>query len=146
MILISHRGNVENKNLELENNPDYIIKALSKGYNCEVDVWYINKQFFLCHDYNLDTRHKVDSNFLKNRYLWCHAKNTEAMFELQKLKCIFFWHQSDDLTLTSNGYLWTYPDKKLTKNSICLLPELSENIDFDCAGICSDQIAKYRNL
>ena len=24
----------------------------------------------------------------------------------------YFWHQTDDFTLTSHGYIWTYPGKK----------------------------------
>ena len=40
MILISHRGNLEGKQPEQENNPLYIYNALNKGYEVEIDVWY----------------------------------------------------------------------------------------------------------
>jgi len=38
MILISHRGNINGQNLEKENSPDYVLEALSKNYDVEVDV------------------------------------------------------------------------------------------------------------
>ena len=38
MILISHRGNINGPNPEMENNPEYIQKALDLGYDVEVDV------------------------------------------------------------------------------------------------------------
>jgi hypothetical protein len=146
MILISHRGNVEGKNPKLENNPDYILSALSKGYDCEADVWFVNDQFYLCHDYNLDFKYKINISFLKKKKIWFHAKNIEAMLELQKYKCFYFWHETDQIALTSNGYLWTFPGKKLTKKSICVLPEITNTTDFYCAGICSDVIYKYKDL
>ena len=51
-----------------------------------------------------------------------------------------FWHQEDDVTLTSEGYMWTYPGKELTTNSIAVLPE--EEIEVEVAGICSDYIVR----
>ena len=45
--------------------------------------------------------------------IWFHAKNIEAFYELLKLNIVCFWHQNDDVTLTSNGYIWTYPGKQL---------------------------------
>jgi len=49
-----------------------------------------------------------------------------------------FWHQEDDVTLTSKGYLWTYSGKELTENSIAVLPE--KKPDVEVAGICSDYV------
>ena len=40
MILISHRGNINGKFKSWENEPTYIDKAISEGYDVEVDVWY----------------------------------------------------------------------------------------------------------
>ena len=50
MILISHRGNILGRKKQLENNPNYIDNALKLGYDVEVDVWSIDKQFYLGHD------------------------------------------------------------------------------------------------
>jgi len=142
MIYISHRGNLEGKSEKDENNPDYILNAVDKGFDVEIDVWFKNDNFYLGHD---DPIFKVDKEFLGRDQFWCHAKNHEALYEMSKINCHYFWHQEDDYTLTSKGVLWVYPGKKLTKNSICVLPELSDYKIFDCLGICSDFIKRYKN-
>ena len=49
-ILISHRGNTVGK-LELyENEPSYIHKTLLEGFDVEVDIWYIENNWYLGHD------------------------------------------------------------------------------------------------
>ena len=87
----------------------------------------------------------VNKEFIKTKGLWFHAKNVEAFHELLKLNVTCFWHQNDDVTLTSNGFIWTYPGKQLTVKSICVLPELNKVKKFNCAGICSDYILDYYN-
>ena len=142
MIYISHRGNLEGKSEKDENNPDYILNAADKGFDVEIDVWFKNDNFYLGHD---NPVFKVDKEFLGSNQFWCHAKNHEALYEMSKINCHYFWHQEYDYTLTSKGVLWVYPGKKLTKNSICVLPELSNYKIFDCLGICSDFIKRYKN-
>ena len=77
--------------------------------------------------------------FLKNNLLYC------IVIELQKIKAHYFWHQNDDYTITSKGFIWTYPGKKLLPQSICVLPEIVNYKTIDCLGICSDFILKYKN-
>ena len=147
MILISHRGNLNGPNLKWENHPDYIQKALDKGFNVEIDVWYENSTFYLGHDEPL---HKVNINFLKKNGLWCHAKNINTlnvMLSYSDIHC--FWHQEDDVTLTSRNFIWTSPDKQLTENSIAVLPELNNDNSIKMLpekifGICSDYIVNYK--
>jgi glycerophosphoryl diester phosphodiesterase len=51
MILIAHRGNLNGKQPERENSPEYIKEALEKGYHVEVDVWLKEtNNLFLGHD------------------------------------------------------------------------------------------------
>tara|TARA_B100000519_G_C14213418_1_gene423751 strand:+ start:363 stop:797 length:435 start_codon:yes stop_codon:yes gene_type:complete len=144
MKLISHRGNINGKKPKLENMPEYIDKALDLGYDVEIDVWYTDG-FWLGHD---EPQYKTDVEYLSKPGLWCHAKNNDALFELSKNAdriMQYFWHQEDDFTLTSQGYLWTYPGKKLYPNSICVLPELVKHVNItNCYGICSDEIERYR--
>lgn len=142
MLYISHRGNLEGVNKKDENRPDYIVNAINKSFDVEVDIWFEKNTFFLGHD-NPD--YPIGIDFIKKKRLWFHAKNIDAFYELLKLNVICFWHQNDDVTLTSNGYIWTYPGKKLTQNSICVLPEINNTNKLDCAGICSDYIMKYFN-
>ena len=147
MILISHRGNIDQKIPALENTPEYIDKALSKGYDVEIDVWLKSGSWYLGHD---DPVTKIDIDYLTNKNLWCHAKNIEAldaMLSHGSIRC--FWHQKDDVTLTSDNYIWTYPGKKLVKNSICVMPEWVGIVKGDnrlnqCSGICSDLIENFK--
>ena len=30
----------------------------------------------------------------------------------------YFWHENDRFTITSKGYLWTYPGNKYSENSV----------------------------
>ena len=142
-ILISHRGNVSGPNPNKENHPDYIRKTLKSNYNVEIDVWYIDETWFLGHD---KPQHEVNFDFLLNPYLWIHAKNGDALFELLKHHEITsFWHTDEDWVLTSDREIWTYPGKKLYSDSICVLPELGYDGDITkCRGICSDFIENYK--
>ncbi len=145
MKIISHRGNISGPNPEKENSIPYIKKALTAGYEVEVDVWKINSNFFLGHDL---PQYEVNINFLENKKLWCHAKNILALQSLLDRGIRCFWHQEDDCTITSDGVIWTYPGKELTENSICVMPELAEYSDSEirkCLGICTDFPDRYKN-
>ena len=141
MYLISHRGNINGIKKENENNPWYIDKAISYGFDVEVDVRYEDGQFFLGHDFN---QFKIKKEFLLNNKIWCHAKTGNALLALEKIKAHYFWHQEDDYTITSRGFIWTYPGKKLLSKSICVLPEIANYEKIDCLGICSDFIERYK--
>ena len=144
MKLIAHRGNFQGSNKEMENRPEYISQAIQKGYDCEIDVWSVKDRLYLGHD---EPQYEINLRFLQNNKLWCHAKNLAALeyMLLNSVHC--FWHQEDDVTLTSMGYLWTYPGKPLTLKSICVMPEhasYSKEEITRAAGVCSDNIQEYR--
>lgn len=154
MIYISHRGNINGKNPEMENHPDYIQTALNKGYDVEIDVWVKDDIIYLGHD---KPEYKIDLKWFFDRVnkVWIHCKNKEALmlfnnliqYRNESLQHNYFWHQNDDYTLTSKNYIWTYPNKKIIGNySIAVLPELHPDWDISKAiGICSDFIEKYKN-
>ena len=141
MYLISHRGNINGIQEKKENNPEYINDAISKGFDVEVDVRFENKHFFLGHDIN---QYKIDKEFLLNKKIWCHAKTVEALEALEQINAHYFWHEEDDYTITSRGFIWTYPGKELLKNSICVLPENFDYKNIQCKGICSDFIENFK--
>lgn len=147
MYFISHRGNITGKIEKYENSIDYINNAIKLGYDVEIDIWYLNEKLYLGHD---GPQYKIHNTFLnKNKnVLWCHAKNIEAFDFLMDEGYISFFHDKDDCTLTSNGFIWTYPGKKITKSSIAVLPEtVKYNYNFGIAfGICSDKIKYYKNF
>ena len=143
MILIAHRGNTSGAKPLVENDPVYIKLALEEGFDAEVDVWFINGNYILGHD---SPQYFVKESFLEDDRLWCHAKTPEALKAMVKNKKIHcFWHQKDDVTLTSRNIIWTYPKKKLLKGSACVMPELGYNGDLiECCAICSDYIKDYK--
>ena len=147
MILISHRGNLTGKEPEKENHPDHIWNAMLQGFHVEVDVWYIGNKFKLGHD---KPQYDFPFELVKNHSnrLWLHCKNIEAMvkwYELDRrgIHVNYFWHQKDDVILTSKGYLWAYPGKDVD-NSIAVLPEIHKDNISNRIGICSDEILNYR--
>lgn len=141
MIFISHRGNLEGPNESLENNPEYILKALNLGFDVEVDVWYNDEGFFLGHDKAV---YPTDYKFLMNEKLWCHAKNIQALIEMKKYAIHYFWHEYDNVTLTSKNYIWAYPRLNNLPGTIAVLPETSNGSIKGCKGICSDYIKNYK--
>lgn len=150
MIFISHRGNLEGSNAYKENHPDYIKKALQAGFNVEIDVWFIKNNFYLGHD---EPQYPVHINFFYNQEInnykhndyWCHAKNIEALEHLLSIGAHCFWHQTDDVVLTSKNFLWTYPGKALAKkNAIAVMPKTYDYIE-NAAGICADNIMEIKS-
>jgi hypothetical protein len=145
MILIAHRGNTNGPISDKENSPQYLIEALSKGYYVEVDVWKIDEQVFLGHD---KPEYLIDISFLKSDVKFiCHAKTPETLELLLKHNIHCFFHDTDECVLTSKGFIWTYPGKKLTNMSICVMPEwqnpkLDKDFVLKCYGVCSDWISK----
>ena len=148
-IYISHRGNIHGPNPEYENTPDYIISAIQKGFDVEIDVRVCEKnKWWLGHD---EGSISVDLSFFLEykQHLWCHAKNLSALENLLNIKSTCLWHQNDYYTLTSNSYIWTYPGYTIGSKSIWVLPEQCPleyyQIYFaNCAGICSDYIGDYQ--
>jgi hypothetical protein len=147
MILISHRGNTSGSIPSYENEPNYIDLAIKKGFDVEVDIWCIDKTLWLGHD---KPQYEINFIWICDRIskLWIHCKNTDAMifFKESGYPLNYFWHQKDDMTITSIGYFWTYPGMKLTSNSIAVMPEIKDFDNIERAyGICSDFISKYTN-
>jgi hypothetical protein len=146
MIFISHRGNIEGPS-ELENHPTKVTNALELGFKVEIDVWKIEESLFCGHDF---PEFKISLDWLKTikNDLFIHCKNLDALqfFSNQEEDWIFFWHQEDDFTLTSNLQIWTYPGKVITKDSIAVMPEkIDYNLDelFIAKAICTDYPIEY---
>ena len=145
MILIAHRGNTNGRFESYENEPNYIDKAISEGFDVEIDVWVKDNDIFLGHDIG---QYGVNFKWFRDRItnLWIHCKNVEAVefFSKHEYDYNYFWHQKDTLTLTSHKYVWVYPGKQPIKNSIAVMPELNNDDISNCIGICSDYIKNYK--
>lgn len=145
MKLIAHRGLINGPDKKLENNPKHIEYALALGYDVEVDVNFLPRLgFMLGHDKPL---YQVTYEWLSQPGLWLHAKDAESLRRLTNLNV--FWHQDDDYTITSKGYVWTVKGETSDKTVICM-PEWTYELDslkhFDCYGVCSDYVKEIRNM
>ena len=147
MKFIAHRGNIDGPS-KFENSPDHIDEAISLGFDVEIDVWVDGYKIFLGHD---EPEYKIDNAFLEERrsMLWCHAKNIHALKWLVENNFNTFFHDTDDYTLTSKGFIWAYPGKELVEGSICVMPEMADdplylkkNKDIIYA-VCSDYAPKF---
>ena len=94
-----------------------------------------------------EPQYKIEINWVDDRRnkLWVHCKNTEVMefFNKFNYNINYFWHQNDNIILTSKKFLWVHPGKQPINNSIAVLPELYNDNIKKCIGICSDFIIKY---
>ena len=140
--LIAHRGNTIKKDLR-ENEPNFLQTAIDSGFDIEVDIRYINGEWWLGHD---GPQYRIDSpfNLFDNSKVWWHCKNFAALEKLQGSDLNYFWHQEDDHTLTSKGFIWTYPGKEIGINNVIVMPETVMNLDeikkLKCFAICSDLV------
>tara|TARA_Y100000590_G_scaffold143436_1_gene164718 strand:+ start:87047 stop:87469 length:423 start_codon:yes stop_codon:yes gene_type:complete len=137
MKLIAHRGNIDGKNAKDENSPDYLERAFKRGYDAEVDVWALDGIYF-GHD---EPQYESDVDFLlrNHQHLWIHCKNIEALSLLSNIVNLnVFWHENDAYTLTSKGYIWTYPHQKVCEKSVIVSSNAKYMKFQSCFGVCSD--------
>ncbi len=139
MIKIAHRGNINGPSHK-ENQAYYLMDAVDAGYDVELDLWRINDLLWLGHS---GPQYLVPESFLLEigHAAWIHCKNLDALHFLSTTfpQLNYFWHQEDDYTLTSQGYIWAYPGKDTTSNTVI--------VDLDGTGqyenvfaICSDSV------
>lgn len=147
MIFIAHRGNINGPNIERENTEEYILEALSKGYDCEIDLWVIDNILYLGHDKPI---HKTSKEFILNNSnnLWIHCKNHQALQYLINIDTNYFYHDKDNYTITSKNIIWGNINSEIINNMICVMPEkytqhINKSHLLKCIGICSDYISCY---
>ena len=152
MKIIAHRANLNGPNPNTENHPEQIDKCITRGYDVEIDLRYYQSTntFWLGHD---KSEHVITLEWLNERKqnLWIHCKDLESFNVMcsQVDDYNFFWHQEDDYTLTSKKYIWAYPGKPYTLNTVIVMPEwnisdLSSLQDVECYGICTDYPEKLK--
>jgi hypothetical protein len=152
---IAHRGLYQGPSQEKENRPSQIDDALSMGFEAEIDLRIKDDQLWLGHD---EPQYCIDKHWLMRHSprLWIHCKDLQALEWCTKNPSLnFFWHQEDDFTLTSQHFIWTYPDGPLGFRSISVMPEwkgdnfigLTKYVRSGqpLAGICSDFILRIRD-
>jgi hypothetical protein len=154
MIIIAHRGNIGGSDPEIENHPKQIDRCIA-GYqfSVEIDLWKREDgTLALGHDW---PEHDVNIHWLhmRSNFLWIHCKNIQALSHLQtnpfRDDFNFFWHENDDYTLTSKGYIWTYPGKEIPypSRAIAVMPEFNDHDYHDVRtfnGVCTDFPERYQ--
>lgn len=122
------------KDAHNENSIKAVSLAIDAGFDVEVDVWFKKNKFYLGHDL---PQYEVDIDFLLNEKIWCHAKNSESLYQLMLSGVHCFWHQNDDFTITSRKMIWCYPGKICTNG---IVVSLGEPMKFkkDICGVCTD--------
>ena len=89
MRLIAHRGNTDGEKKKYENDPNYLNKAIEKGFEVEIDIFSKNSEWYFGHD---EPTHKIGStknlkSFINNREnkMWFHCKNSEALEKMYNM-------------------------------------------------------------
>lgn len=141
MLIIAHRGNMYGPNPEKENKPEYIEAALEQGFDCEIDVWYLNNNFYLGHDFP-ETLISIDFLQKHEKRLWLHCKHLDSLIMLKdSFNC--FFHNKDLYTITSRGFIWGNINSPTHSSVIQVMPEKSETLSLTCYGICTDYPFQY---
>lgn len=154
---ILHRGLQAGPSAALENRQDRLCAALDAGWEVELDIWRVDGQLYLGHDWaDASKRPLVEPFFLKHKGAWVHCKNMDALAYMVEAggACRYFVHDTDEATLTSTGEPWCYPGKWAGRRSICVLPERAASaaeasaavFGFNqrpVAGVCSDYLPAH---
>lgn len=151
MKIISHRGFANGIDKSIENKPSEIESRIIEGFDVEIDLWVVNSKLWLGHDEGV---YKVDIDWLLefSNFLWIHCKSSESLNFLSsnKFKNLnYFFHDTDQYTITSRGYVWCYPGADIINNSVYLFPEKftlsSSTIIRRNLSICTDFPNIYRD-
>lgn len=145
MRLISHRGNTLGRNIFEENTIPYINKAISEGFEVEIDLWYVNEKYYLGHD---SAENEISISELQKDKVLVHCKNVECLMQLkEEFNC--FFHESEKIVLSSSGDVILHVDYGTLESAIAIVPERNcakkEDL-LKCSGVCSDYIEGYRRV
>lgn len=152
-VIISHRGNLFGPNSAAENSPKAIDEAITKGLDVEIDVRYsgATDTYHLGHD---RPEYEITLGWLmeRNSSLWVHCKSVETVKTLYCLGSTlnYFFHDSDECTLTSHGVPWIHPNSTPFAGGIFVLPERNDYFarstlsDFGLSGVCTDFPFRYK--
>jgi len=141
MKLIAHRGLFNGPDQELENKPEQIELAIKNGFDVEVDVWYVNNVLYLGHDM---PTYEINLSFLQREGVWAHAKDLPALHHMLENNVHCFWHKVDQRTLTSKGYIWTYPEEETTSRSVLVVQDHIKPLNDNIYGVCSDYVSDWK--
>lgn len=155
--IIAHRANLEGPDPKTENTLEAIQKCIDAKIDMELDIWFKDGKFYLGHDAPTLEFNPYNFDFGES-YIWFHCKTiktfneltVDPFFEKQNYRnqYAFFFHDKDDMTLTTKGEFWTYPGRDLVTRSIAVMPEYVSHLyetevmkrifAKKITGVCSD--------
>ena len=160
--LIAHRGLLHGPSTEKENNLENILSNIKKYPDIinELDIWIESDDIYLGHDFpKKKILPEILYKYSKNLILHIKGVNliTKKDFKIFNEvlnKCHYFSHQEDDFAITNKGWIWSHPRNGFVKNTICVLPEKIEALEFatkkiefkSLYGICTDYPLKMLDL
>lgn len=103
---IAHRGNMSGPQPTFENTDGYLKHAYSQNCLVEADIIQYQGKLYYGHD---EPDQLADLEFLAKDGVFCHAKTLETLGALLDMNLTCFWHERDQVTLTSNNKIWCYP-------------------------------------
>lgn len=151
MLVISHRGNLTGPDPDNENKPERILEVIKKDISVEIDLRFYKEKLYLGHD---EPQYEINQNFLleNKSWLWIHCKEKESFHEALNYNLNCFWHDTDDYTMTSWGYVWAYPGKP-SVGTLCIgvMPEKhwppgETIINKNFFGVCTDIPIAYQDI
>jgi 3-deoxy-D-manno-octulosonate 8-phosphate phosphatase (KDO 8-P phosphatase) len=114
---ISHRGNLDGANPDLENQPDYVLTAAS-SFMVEVDAWMIDQRYWLGHDKPL---YEVDRYFFFDSNILTHCKTIDTFLDLSRFPMADAFFQGSELVVkSSQGHLILH--SSVRPSELALLP------------------------
>jgi len=158
MIYISHRGNLKGAEPELENNPEYIEKAILEGYDVMVDLRLKDGKLYLG---STEPQYELNIDWFEHyaHKLWIKCWDVKIFDFLYRedpvgINLRYLWHQHVpmDVCQVSNGFLWLNDTREDLKGENVIIA-LESKMGFisrerlaDYAGFCSDFVAHYRDF
>ena len=145
MILISHRGNIDGVDDSRENTHSYIQEAIDRGFDVEIDVWYLDNKFWLGHDKG-EKEVNIDWILKRKSSLWVHCKNFKALTKLINTELRVFYHKEEDYVVISDKHIWAHNLKDVDDK--CIVPLLDRGKleswkSSEVYGICSDYVGLW---
>lgn len=149
MFKISHLGNLCGPDPNLENKPEHIVSLLQNGVHVKIDVRTSQdgRLLFLGRD---EPQYAIPESFLRSPGLWCHARDYGALQRLAALNVHYFWHEAEDLVITSQQIPWVHHKtdiksfpSELISRSVLMFPEKSSvNRDYikRCYAVCTNYV------
>lgn len=139
---IAHRGNTEGPIPERENTPDYLVKALERGYDIEVDVW-MGPCGLLC-GHERDGAVSVSTDFLRRQNAWVHCKDVASFMCLSRYPDVnCFMQDAEPAVLTSRGFVWLHSSYDGIPDGRCVLTQLNHQgfpAQFQPYAVCTDWV------